>query len=150
MIYKFVINFLKSRFNLKRLFLLDRKNIYILIFISFLITNILAFLDEGVRTFNYLTHLGDWIALLSYTILFLILPLILYIVFRKSKKRLLIAFIGFSPALLLIIIQILWIWNKKPCPRFGMTDKNKVKSIRLIAMLISLINSVKNNIFYKR
>jgi hypothetical protein len=86
---------------------LDKKNIYILILISFLTTNILAFLDEGVRSFRYLTHFGDWIALLLYTILFLILPLILNVVFRKSKKRLLIALIGFSPALFLIIIQIL-------------------------------------------
>ena len=91
---------------MKRLFL-DIKNILKLIFISFLITNILAFLDEGVRSFNYLTHFGDWIALGLYTILFLILPLILYAVFRKSKKRFLIAIVGFSPALLLIIIQIL-------------------------------------------
>jgi hypothetical protein len=72
-----------------------------------LTTNILAFLDEGVRTFNYLTHFGDWIALVLYTILFLILPLILYVVFRKSKKRLLIALIGFTPVLFLIIIQAL-------------------------------------------
>ena len=88
-------------------FFLDKKNIYILILISFLTTNIIAFLDEGLRTFNYLTHLGDWIALVLYTILFVILPLVLYVVFRKSKKRLLIALIGFLPALLLIIIQAL-------------------------------------------
>jgi len=56
-------------------------------FCWFLATNILAFLDEGVRTFYYLTHIGDWIALVFYTILFLILPLILYFVYRKIKKE---------------------------------------------------------------
>jgi len=85
---------------------MERKQIIVLIVISFLLCNVVAFLDEGIKTFNYLTHLGDWITLIIYAIIFLIFPLILFYSYKISKFRFLISMIGFAPILFLISIQL--------------------------------------------
>ena len=71
--------------------------------ISFLITNSIAFLDEGIRTFDYLSNPGDWIALLIYTLLFLIIPLLLFFNAKHKKHRFKMALLGFLPTLFLIL-----------------------------------------------
>ena len=80
-----------------------RKQLLGLIIISFVITNVVAFLDEGIRTFDYLTRIGDWIALLIYTVLFLILPLIIFYIMKDNRRRFYGALIGFVPTLFLIL-----------------------------------------------
>ena len=74
-----------------------------LLIISFLITNLVAYLDEGIRTFEYLTHIGDWIALLFYTSLFLSIPLIIFFLVKSEKWRFYLALTGFLPALFFIL-----------------------------------------------
>ncbi len=80
-----------------------RKQLLCLIVISFIITNIVAFLDEGIRTFDYLTRIGDWIALLIYTVLFLILPMIIFFMIKDENRRFYGALIGFVPTVFLIL-----------------------------------------------
>lgn len=80
-----------------------RKQLLGLIVISFIITNVVAFLDEGIRTFDYLTRIGDWIALLIYTVLFLILPMIIFFMIKDKSKRFYGALIGFVPTVFLIL-----------------------------------------------
>ncbi|WP_353777392.1 hypothetical protein [Winogradskyella sp. 3972H.M.0a.05] len=85
---------------------MERRQLILLVIISFLLCNVVAYLDEGIRTFEYLTMPGDWIALIIYTIVFMILPLILFLSFRKSKLKFRIALVGFAPVILLILGQI--------------------------------------------
>ncbi|MEO1032259.1 MAG: hypothetical protein AAFX55_12680 [Bacteroidota bacterium] len=80
-----------------------RKRLLGLLLMSFLITNVIAFLDEGIRTFDYLMRIGDWMALLIYTLLFLIMPLIIFFRVKDNKNRFTMALIGFLPALFLIL-----------------------------------------------
>lgn len=78
-----------------------------LVFISCILTNTIAFLDEGIRTFDYLLHFGDWIALLIYTFLFLIVPFSIFFLVKKSvKTRFLRALFGFGPAVFLILVLL--------------------------------------------
>ncbi len=85
---------------------MEHKQVLALTIISFLLCNAVAYFDEGLNSFNYLTHGGDWVALFMYTVLFLVLPLILFFSFKKSKLRLPIALIGFAPVVLLLTIQL--------------------------------------------
>jgi hypothetical protein len=80
--------------------------IFALFIISFLLTNVVAYLDEGIRTFDYLTHLGDWIALIIYSILFLAFPLLIFFLVKKNEKtRFKSSLLGFAPVILLILLQ---------------------------------------------
>ncbi len=85
---------------------MERKPLIVLVLVSFLLCNAVAYFDEGLRSFNYLTQGGDWIALLIYTLLFLIAPLILFYSYKRSKQRLPIALLGFTPVVILILLQI--------------------------------------------
>jgi hypothetical protein len=51
---------------------------------SFILTNSIALLDEGIQSFKYFKHRGDWVALLVYTFLFLLLPLLIFFMGKKS------------------------------------------------------------------
>lgn len=82
----------------------NKQDYVILILISFIITNIVAYLDEGIRTFDYLTRLGDWIALIIYTFIFLIIPLLLYLIFNKNKYKLYVATLGFLAPIIVFIL----------------------------------------------
>ena len=64
---------------------MQNKYIYYLIIINFLGTNVVVFLDEGIHTFEYLTRFIGWVALLLYIMLFLILPLTLFLSFFICK-----------------------------------------------------------------
>lgn len=87
---------------------MERKYVFGLILISFILTNMAAFLDEGIRSFEYLTYGGDWIALVIYTILFLIIPFLIFFLNKKNlKTRFLVSIIGFTPAILLITLLII-------------------------------------------
>ncbi len=82
---------------------MDKRYIFSLILISFLLCNVVAYLDEGIHTFYYLTQGGDWSALIIYTALFTVLPITIYSFIKGSfKKRFLFSIIGFAPILLLI------------------------------------------------
>ena len=84
-----------------------KKYIIILVAISFLLTNCIAFLDEGIRTFDYLKHAGDWIALFIYTILFVLIPFFIFFLRKeKPKTKFIISLAGFSPVLVFILIQL--------------------------------------------
>lgn len=86
---------------------MQRKYIFYLLSFSFLLTNIVAYLDEGIKTFDYLTRLGDWVALVIYTGLFSFLPIVILILSKgKEKRRLLHAFFGYTPVILLIFMMI--------------------------------------------
>lgn len=86
---------------------MQSKCAWLLVFISFLLTNIVAFLDEGIRTFDYLTRPGDWIALIIYTIFFLCIPLAIFFLLKRDEKhRFLYSLFGFVPVLLLILMQL--------------------------------------------
>lgn len=86
---------------------MERKYIVWLIIISFLLTNAMAFLDEGLRSFEYLKHLGDWVALMLYTFAFLIIPILLFYGINKSyKNKFVFSLFGFVPTLMLILIQL--------------------------------------------
>ena len=89
-------------------FFMMRKYILLLVLISFVLTNIVAFLDEGIRTFVYLSRLSDWVALILYTTVFLILPLLIFLlVKKKAKRRFVVSLLGFTPGILLIVLQLL-------------------------------------------
>lgn len=84
-----------------------RKYILGLAIISFLLTNVVAYLDEGLRSFDYLRHAGDWIALILYTTIFLIIPLLLFFGNKRSyKDRFAFSLFGFVPTIMLILLQI--------------------------------------------
>lgn len=86
---------------------MERKYLFSLIFISFFLTNLIAFLDEGVRSFEYLTQPGDWVALVIYTVLFLIIPFLIFFFIKKNlKKRFLLSLFGFTPTIVLILLQL--------------------------------------------
>ena len=86
---------------------MHKKHITELITISFIITNVVAYLDEGIRTFEYLKPPGDWIALLVYTILFLLIPFLFFFINkRKLKTRFMASLLGFTPVFLLILLQL--------------------------------------------
>jgi hypothetical protein len=86
---------------------MERKYILLLVLISFLLTNVVAYLDEGLHSFEYLNHGSDWVALLVYTIIFLIIPLILFFGIRKSYKgRFTFSLFGFVPTVMLILLQL--------------------------------------------
>lgn len=83
------------------------KYVCALIFISFILTNIIAFLDEGIRSFEYLNHAGDWVSLVIYTLLFLIIPFLIFLLTKKNlKRRFLFSLYGFTPIILLIMLQL--------------------------------------------
>jgi hypothetical protein len=87
---------------------MTRKYVLFIFLLSFLITNVIAFLDEGIRTFNYLFQTGDWIALIIYTLLFSFLPLLLLILNKKNTRhRFLISLLGFIPPIYIILIQLI-------------------------------------------
>ncbi|MCB0382547.1 MAG: hypothetical protein KDD05_04405 [Psychroserpens sp.] len=84
-----------------------RGKIVLLVIISFILTNVVAFLDEGIQTFDYLNHVADWFALILYTILFLIFPLVIFYRTKYSVKRKFeYALLGFIPVVLLILLQL--------------------------------------------
>jgi len=84
---------------------MERKYVFGLVLISFILTNLVAFLDEGIHSFEYLMHAGDWVALIIYTILFLIIPFLIFFLYKKNLKiRFLVSILGFTPAILLIIL----------------------------------------------
>lgn len=85
---------------------MEKKHILYLVIISFLLCNSIAFLDEGIHGFEYLTHASDWVALLIYTTIFLILPLIIYSASENNNKRFYFALSGFVLPLILIILLI--------------------------------------------
>ncbi len=88
-------------------FFMKYKYPLLLLFVSFLLTNIIAFLDEGIRTFEYLNRAGDWVALIIYSILFLIIPLLIFFLMKKTlKERFLFSLLGFIPAVFLILLQL--------------------------------------------
>ena len=92
---------------MKTVFFMHKRHIIILIAISFLITNAVAYLDEGIRTFEYLKSPGDWIALGIYTLLFLIIPFSIYALSKTPiKRKYHLSLLGFSPPLLLILLQL--------------------------------------------
>lgn len=69
-----------------------------LVVISFFLTNIVAFLDEGLYSFKYLTRLGDWVAIIIYTALFLLIPFLIFFWIKKSEKvRFINSLFGFAP-----------------------------------------------------
>ena len=87
---------------------MERTYIYGLVIISFVLTNFVAFLDEGIRNFEYLTRISDWVALILYTTVFLILPLLIFFLVKKNaKKRFVVSLLGFTPGILLIALQLL-------------------------------------------
>ena len=76
--------------------------------VAFAMVNTVAYFDEGIRSFKYLTVPGDWVALIIYTILFSILPLILYYSQKKeAETRLLVALLGFIPVTFLIMLFLI-------------------------------------------
>ena len=82
---------------------MEKKFILFLIVIAFLLCNCIAYLDEGIRTFDYLKSPGDWVALVIYTVLFSVLPFVLLFLSKgKEQKRFNYALLGFIPVLLLI------------------------------------------------
>ncbi len=86
---------------------MERKFTLLLLLISFALTNVVAYLDEGIRNFEYLTQLGDWIALIMYTVGFLILPLLIFLLLKKGdRKRFSYSLLGFAPMIMLIIVQL--------------------------------------------
>jgi len=86
---------------------MERKYILLLVLISFLLTNLVAYLDEGLRDFDYLKHLGDWVALIVYTAGFLIIPLLLFFIrTKKLKERFAFSLLGFAPTIMLILLQL--------------------------------------------
>ncbi|MCB0446164.1 MAG: hypothetical protein KDD03_01370 [Gelidibacter sp.] len=85
---------------------MERNYTFTLIIISFLLTNVVAYLDEGIRTFDYLMRFSDWVALIIYTTLFLAIPfLIFFLVKKNEKKRFILALFGFVPVIILIVLQ---------------------------------------------
>ena len=86
---------------------MQRKCVFGLILISFILTNFVAFLDEGVHTFEYLSRSGDGVALVIYTIVFLIIPLLIFFLVKVNlKRRFLYALFGFTPPILLMLLQL--------------------------------------------
>ena len=85
---------------------MERKQLILLILISFLLCNVGAFFDEGIRTFNYLFQYGDWIALIVYSALFSVFPVLFYLNLKKHKDRFPVSLIGFAPIVFLIIVQL--------------------------------------------
>jgi len=86
---------------------MERKYILLLVLISFLLTNIVAYLDEGIYSLDYLSHLGDWVALIIYTTAFLVIPLLIFFVVKKRvKHRFTFSLLGFAPTLMLILLQL--------------------------------------------
>jgi len=82
---------------------MEKKFVLFLLIIAFLLCNCVAYLDEGIRTFDYLKSPGDWVALVIYTKLFSILPFVIFFLSKgKERKRFYFAFLGFIPVLLLI------------------------------------------------
>ncbi len=85
---------------------MERKQLILLIAISFLFCNVAAFLDEGIRTFDYLFQFGDWIALILYSTLVSFFPILFYLNLKKHKHRFPTSLIGFAPIVFLILIQL--------------------------------------------
>ena len=86
---------------------MEKKYIFLLLIIAVLLCNSVAYLDEGIRTFDYLKRLGDWSALIMYTILFSGLPFTIFLLSKGlEKRRFYYAISGFLPVLLLILIMI--------------------------------------------
>lgn len=86
---------------------MEKKYAFYLIIISFILCNAVAFLDEGLYSFNYLTQLADWAALAMYTCIFLILPVTILLSTKKEPKQGFYASLfGFAPILLLILIML--------------------------------------------
>ena len=66
-----------------------------------------AYLDEGIRNFEYLKSPGDWVALGIYTVLFLIVPLCIYAFSKtQTKRKFQLSLFGFLPALLLVLAPL--------------------------------------------
>jgi len=97
---------LKNRF-IRNGFFMEKKYISILLGLSFLFCNCVAFLDEGRYSFNYMLQAGDWVAMLLYTALFMVVPLALFISIKKSMKtRFYLSLWGFSPIIIFILLMI--------------------------------------------
>ena len=77
--------------------MMKRKDVLILLAISIVLTNIFAYLDYDGEGFNYLVEM--WHLVLLTIVIFMLIPLLLLFLFRKSQHRLIIACIGFLPAL---------------------------------------------------
>lgn len=85
---------------------MERKQLIILLVISFLLCNVMAFLDEGIRTFDYLFQSVDWIVLIVYSALVSVFPILFYLNLKKHKHRFPVSLIGFAPIVFLIIVLI--------------------------------------------
>ena len=84
-----------------------KKQLTIILLISFLLCNLMAFLDEGLYSFNYLTQLGDWVALIMYTIIFAIVPIAILVSSKKPQKQSFYnSLFGFSLAVILILVML--------------------------------------------
>ena len=83
-----------------------KKHILLILIIAFFLCNCVAYLDEGIRTFEYLKSPGDLVALVIYTLLFSVLPFVIFILSKgKEGRRFYIALFGFMPVLLLIYVM---------------------------------------------
>ncbi|MCK7589341.1 hypothetical protein M0G43_02020 [Subsaxibacter sp. CAU 1640] len=88
-------------------FFMEWKYTGYIVLISFLLTNCIAYLDEGIRTFDYLMRLSDWVALFIYTALFLLLPFAIFFISKSNIKwRFSKALLGFAPAIILIMLML--------------------------------------------
>jgi len=77
-----------------------RKLLYILLAVSFVFTNIIAYLDYDSGNFEYLVD--KWQLVIAMTLVFTILPFSLLFIFKRSKYKLYISLLGFTPALYLM------------------------------------------------
>lgn len=68
--------------------------------ISFILTNIIAYLDYDSGNLDYITE--KWILVILMTVIFVVIPFLLLLVFRKSKHKIYISLLGFLPQLYLI------------------------------------------------
>ena len=83
---------------------MEKKYIIALCVISFLLVNGVGYFDEGTRNFNYLAEPGEWVIILMFTGLGVVLPLTLFVMLKKKiKTRFYRSLIGFSPVVLLIV-----------------------------------------------
>ncbi len=86
---------------------MGKKYIFRLLGISFLLCNAVAFLDEGLYSLHYLTQPDGWGALIIYTVIFMLVPITLFISIKKNVQlRFYISLLGFLPVMILILYMI--------------------------------------------
>lgn len=79
---------------------MKRKDVIVLLLVSFVLTNILAYLDYDSGNFDY--FIEKWTVVLIMTLIFAILPIVLLLILRKRKYKLYFSLFGFLPVLYLI------------------------------------------------